>query len=317
MPQFVGAPVVTGKAKSASRSDNAGASPGGFGYGGQGGGARGAAGAGLDFSKIFGKAGGPGLPAPPGMGGSTGVGSGSIDMKKFLSGKGGARSNTNTGVIGPGIGGAGGSSQGGGFGNYSDADPDVSAAQKKLNDRYKQLAGREGQMDPFLMESINKLRERESADTTNRAIDRAGSQAGDWAAGMKERMAAQNAASGRGAGAQGGAIEGAAQRLQAKQAADISLGRERDLDNLALQGHNIRSSPSNLKLAQTGQTNDILGNITGSADMNAKLGLARQQLGLDEWNSQNDWAFKNKQLEQQGQMGQLDFYLELLRASGY
>lgn len=255
------------------------------------------------ISSIFGKKGGGSANTGGIMGGLRGHG----DFKNI--GGGGGQGSTG--------GSAGGGFSGPGITNTAQKDARIEQSQQMLDDRYKQLSSREGQMDPYLQESINKLRERESADTTGRAIDRAGSAAGDWAAGMKERMAATGAQRGQGQGYGGQAAEGAAQRLQAKSAADISLGRERDLDQLAIAGHQIRSAPSQLDLARTGQTNQVLGQIGGNADMGARIGLEQGRLGLDQWKAGEDSEYKKALLEQQGQQGQIDLYLKLLGAAGY
>lgn len=221
---------------------------------------------------------------------------------------------------GPGSGGGGGA--GGNFGgpnlnNFAQKDPRVEAAANKLDARYASLQAKEGQEDPYLMESVGNLRNRMSADTTARAIDRASSGAADYAAGMGERAAAAGARMGRGGDFGGSAIEAAAQRLQAKQAADISLGRERDLDTLALGGHNILSSPSQYGLAKSGQTNQLLGQVAGFAPTGAQLGLAQQGLGLEQWRTGADIGYKNALLQQQQQQGGIDNYLKVLALSGY
>lgn len=216
----------------------------------------------------------------------------------------------------------GGAAGGGSFGgpsltNFAQKDPRIEGTANTLENRYAQLKGQEGQMDPFLMESVGNLRNRMSADTTQRAIDRASSGASDYAAGLGERARVAGAQAGRGGDFGSAGIGAAAQRLQAKQAADISLGRERDLDALALGGHNILSAPSGLNLARTGLTNQAAGQMAGFAPTGANLGLAQQGLGLEQWKTGGDMAYKNALLNQQQQQGGLDAYLKILSMSGY
>jgi len=192
-------------------------------------------------------------------------------------------------------------------------DPRVEETAKKLSKRTQTLETQEGQMDPFLMESITNLRQRMSADPTRRAIERQGTAVGDWAAGMGERSREAAARSGRGAGFGGSAIESAAQRLQAKGAADISLGRERDLDQLAIAGQGILSAPSQLGLARTGLTQGAYGMESGFAPIGAQLGLEQQGLGLQQWQAAQDAAYKQGLLRQGG----VDSLIKLLAASGY
>lgn len=210
--------------------------------------------------------------------------------------------------------------------NFAQKDPRVEYAQEQLKGRYQQLLGREGQMDPFLQESIQNLRQRQSADTTARATDVASSRIRDQQAGQEAALASRAARTGSAGGGYGQLAE-ASQRAQAKAAADIQLGRERDLDQLAIAGHNILQSPSQLALAQSGQSNQMLGTLAGQADMGARLGLAQQGLGLEQWKATQDAAYKNAMLPiemqraqmglQQSQMGLMGQYFDLLKGMGY
>jgi hypothetical protein len=134
---------------------------------------------------------------------------------------------------------------------------------------------------------------------------------------MKQRLAGTAARTGRGAGFGGEAAEQAAQRLQARQAADISLGRERDLDQLAIQGAGIRAAPSQFELAQRGLTAGAAGQMAGFAPTGAQLGLQQQGLGLQQWQTAADTAYKQALLQQQQQQGQLDAYMKMAALSGY
>lgn len=211
----------------------------------------------------------------------------------------------------------GGPASGPALQNYAQKDPRIEGTADALTKRRKALEAQEGQLDPFQMESIQNLRARMSADPTQRAIDRASSGAADWAAGMKERGAAAGARMGRGGGFATTGIEGAAQRLQAKQAADIALGRERDLDALTIQGNQILQAPSQYGLARQGLTQGAYGQEAGFAPTGANLGLAQQRLGLDQYLGAGELDYKQALLQQQGLGNQMDLYMKMLSLAGY
>ena len=136
-----------------------------------------------------------------------------------------------------------------------------------------------------MAESKKALDARMSSDTTGRAMDRVATQARDLAAGMGAQADIQGAQTGRGPGYQAGSIGEAAQRYAAKGAADVALGREGQLDTLALGSQNsLNSLYGQNPYAQT-----------------AQLGLAQQGLGLDAWRAQQDAALRQQQLNQQQQ----------------
>ena len=147
---------------------------------------------------------------------------------------------------------------------------------------------------------------RRSSDTTGRAMDRVSTQARDLAAGMGAQADIQGAQTGRGPGYAAGSIGEAAQRYAAKGAADVALGREGQLDTLALGSQNsLNSLYGQNPYAQT-----------------AQLGLAQQGLGLDAWKAQQDAALRRQQLyqqqmqfNQQQQGSPLDWYRMLYGSS--
>lgn len=192
-----------------------------------------------------------------------------------------------------GVGPVGGGGGGGPFGaggppastNTAQNNPAVSSWLEKIGREFE--GAPRGGADPYLEESIGNLRTRQATDTTERAIQRATGQIKDQAAGQKAMLAS-------GLGRRGLAGSGAAEKLSkrvdddaarraAGAATDITLGRERDLDNLAIAGHNILASPSTLSLARSGQLQNLLAAGMGGANTLAQIGLADRGLNLQQW----------------------------------
>lgn len=163
--------------------------------------------------------------------------------------------------------------------------------------------------DPLLMENVQNLRNRLSTDTTGRAIDRAGSKIADAAAGAKAGMRtnlARRGISGTGAGEQQlEQVDQAAQRAQAGSAADISLGREHDLDALVLGGEGIMRAPGEMGLAKEGQILSTIGQGAGNAAQREQL--AQGWAGVGNQQRQTDIAAQNQAMVQ---------YLALMRFYG-
>jgi hypothetical protein len=170
--------------------------------------------------------------------------------------------------------------------------------------------------DPLLEESIGNLRERMSTDTTGRAIDRAQSKNADVVAGQRRALTGRLSRSGL--GGQAGLsnklnmrLDDKLARANAGAAADISLGRERDLDSLTLAGHGILSAPGQRELQQQQIANGLLNTGLGAASSLAGIGLGQQQLGLQQWNSQNAAQMERARFEaaerarREGQMAAL------------
>lgn len=129
-----------------------------------------------------------------------------------------------------------------------------------------------------LDEQYAAYKKRLSTDTTGRAIDRATGSIADAAAGRKAGQATQLARRGvlgTGVGDQeSGKIDAAAQRAQAGASADISLGRERQLDALVLGGQGIAGAPGQYALdrERVGQ------GWAGVGLQQAGLGLEQQRI---------------------------------------
>jgi len=210
--------------------------------------------------------------------------------------------------------------------NYAQKDPRIEQANRMLDQRYQQSASKEGQMDPYLMESIQNLRTQMGSDQTGRATNRALSSIRDQASGLEQAARERSAMTGQGGGMMG-KISEAAQRQGAKAASDIQLAQQQRKDALTLGGHQILGSPAQLEQQRTAQTNALLGQITGSAGQGAQLGLQQQGLGLESWKAANDVGLRKQALDQQmalapydlaqRQMGLYGSYLDLLGKAGY
>jgi hypothetical protein len=126
----------------------------------------------------------------------------------------------------------------------------------------------------------NEYKKRLSADPTKRATDRMTSAVRDATTGLNKELGGNMARRGilqsgiRTSGEQ--ALAGQAQRQIASGAADIAMGRERDLDNLTMGGLPIMTAQD-------------------------QLGLSKQRLGLDQWSAQNQAEVQRQQLQLQAQ----------------
>ena len=166
--------------------------------------------------------------------------------------------------------------------NRTEADPKMEAAWTRASGRVGTLEAREGREDPYLREHMDRFRGRMSSDTTDRAIGRATGAIRGQAAGARSAQEARNAAMGRTAGYGGSGIDEAAQRAKARAAADITMGRERDLDALTMAGTGLFALPGQRTLQQEGLTNQAIAGMTGAAGQSGSLDLSRLGLGLQQ-----------------------------------
>ncbi len=143
-----------------------------------------------------------------------------------------------------------------------------------------------GAVDPFQAESIQNVRNRMSADTTKRAINVADSGIQDSLAGAMQRMRENAARAGTGGNVapQTDALEQGAQRASAGAAANIALGRERDLDALALGSNAALQAPSQRETSllgmQSGEANAIAGDQQSSLSQALETWRAQQNVEL-------------------------------------
>lgn len=153
------------------------------------------------------------------------------------------------------------------------------------------ITGRDENLDYLTAEYKKRL----GQEPTQRAMDRAASEIRDTASGLQKELGESIARRGFSAGTSGVEDElrtrlaEGAQRAIGKSSADISLGREKDLDALVMGGAGLMRAPS-------------------------ELALARQGLGLRQWESQNaaeiareqaDIARQNAGIQQQTAMADL------------
>lgn len=140
----------------------------------------------------------------------------------------------------------------------------------------------------------NQYKSRLTNDPTQRAIDRSTSSIRDATSGLSKELGGNLARrgvsqAGLATNARGDLAQNAQQQI-ARASSDISLGRERDLDQMTMGG---------------------LG-IMGAQD---QLGLSKQRLGLDQWSAQNQaeiarqqLGLQSQQIAQQGQQSLMDMW---------
>lgn len=216
--------------------------------------------------------------------------------------------------------------------NTGAASPEITAALDRLKVRTDLSGTREGAVDPNLQTQINRLGDRLSTDTTERAVDRATSRARDAAAGMQGALDERFARS----GGAGGGVEGrgrtqisdAAARAQAKAAADIEMGELARKDALVLGGQHIMAAPGQERLIREGATDKLTLAGVDASRIPADLALQQQGLGIRQWEGQNNFNLANARLgldaqnmanqnARANQQQMLDQWLAMMRASGY
>ena len=224
---------------------------------------------------------------------------------------------TATGASGAGAGAPAGPATPTTFTNTAQANPDMQAALKEYQDRIAQQKAREGQTNPLLDEQVKNLRERMSADQTQRATDRAGSNIRDFAAGQKAAASGSASRMGRPQGFRDASIDEAAQRNSAKASADIQMGQQDRLDRLVLGGSQIMGAPGQEALAREAGVTGLVGGLMGQAGAGAQLGLQQQQLGLQQYQTQANLELERQRMAQAQAQQQQALMLELLRSGGY
>lgn len=185
-------------------------------------------------------------------------------------------------------------------------DPAQREFMEKMHQRIDQSTQREGQPDQYQQESINNLRGRMSADTTQRATDVTNQRVNDAAAGSQKALTADMARRGiRGdsgvAADLSSRITEQAQRQKAGNAAQIQLGREGQLDALALGGNAALQAPSQRNLQQQNLTNNLIGNQGQAMNQNTQNQLGSQRLGLEQYQTSQQGALAQQQMQMQAQ----------------
>jgi hypothetical protein len=175
---------------------------------------------------------------------------------------------------------------------------------------FNAVTSKAGVVDPNQAKAISNIEGRMSADTTARAIQNAQSASQDALAGQIQAAKERAAAGGTSSNIQNQiqALTDQAARNQAAQAAGITLGRERDLDALALGSVGAYGAPSQRELSLlglgAGAAGDIAGARLGELSQNQATAAAAQAAQV----AQQQLAI---QAAQQQQNAMLDLYRTL------
>lgn len=174
--------------------------------------------------------------------------------------------------------------------NTAQANPDITASMSHIRDRAAELRDRENQKDPNLELQVDRLGDRMSSDTRQRAANFAAQDVNARARGAQKALTSTLARRGiTGTGVeddQRANIEGAAQRENAHNAAQIGLADENRLDALTINGQQIMAAPGQQKLAETSQTNSLYPLELSAATGNASDMRAQQNLAQNQWSAQ-------------------------------
>ena len=199
---------------------------------------------------------------------------------------------------GGGFGGGGGGFGGGGFGGggfggggggggwspesikvESEASPHLEEMTRRWEAQQAAIMAQAHETDQNLQDQINLYKERMGEGPTTRAIERASSTIRDFAAGQAHNAMTAGAAMGRGQGYGATGIAESAQRAQAGAAADISLGREGQLDKLLMAGQRTMEAPAAYRQGYYGMGSQFFNQAPYGAQANYMLGS--QGLGLE------------------------------------
>lgn len=201
--------------------------------------------------------------------------------------------------------------------NTAPVNQDLQEVANDYKKRYKQSQATENAEDPRLTQQYNQYQSRLGADVTKRAIGRATLANADVATGQKQayqEAAAARGVSGTGAAADvSGRFDEAARRRSAGAAADISLGREGQLDALTLGGLGIAGAQSNLNLARAGATNSLYGNAANTVGAPSAQNLAERGFNLQQYSTQAQIDLQRQQAEQARQAQQEQAYRNALQ----
>jgi hypothetical protein len=168
------------------------------------------------------------------------------------------------------------------------------------------MTDREGQRDYNLEAQVNRLGQRMSSDTRQRAQDFAAQDVNARArasqSALKEQLARRGIRQDSGfAMERSSQIDDQARRENARGAAGIALADEGRLDNLTLGGQQIMSAPGQYGLQREGMTNSLMAPWLQAAQANAQQGLGDRGLNLQQWQAGNNF---NLAASGQGQAAQ-------------
>jgi hypothetical protein len=226
-----------------------------------------------------------------------GIGTGGGGGGSFMVGGNRGQAQQSSGGSG-GFGGGGAGGVGGAGGNVSvpelslksERSSDLDQAASQYQQQMNTLQQRANSQDENLNWQVNQYKSRLGEGPTTRAIERSASAVRDMMAGQMEDAAHAGAAGGRGEGFGAGGLGESAQRAAAGAAANISLGREGQLDALTIGGQGIMAAPG-----QRQQGYDQMGaNFYGQnpAQAQANYGMGSQRLGLDAYLGQGNLAIQ-------------------------
>jgi hypothetical protein len=176
--------------------------------------------------------------------------------------------------------------------------PQLQESERRFEEQLQHLRDQAAKRDENLQFQVEQYKSRLGEGPTTRAIERSASAIRDQLAGLTAQAEHQAAMGGRGRGFGQAGLAEAAQRAQAGAAADISLGRERDIDALTIAGQGIMGAPGQRELAY----NQLAGQFYGLNPYlaQAQHGLAEKQLGLQAYLGQGDLGLR--ELEAQARM---------------
>ena len=188
------------------------------------------------------------------------------------------------GFGGGGFGGPGGPGGPGGFQATpikieSQASPHLEEATRRWEQQQEAIMKQAMTRDQNLQDQIAMYKERMGEGPTTRAIERATSTIRDFAAGQAHEATTAGAAGGRGAGFGAAGLGESAQRAQAGAAANISLGREGQLDQLFGMGQRTMEAPGRQRQAYMGMGSQFFGQAPYGQQ--AQYMLGSQGLGLE------------------------------------
>ncbi len=184
--------------------------------------------------------------------------------------------------------------------NTAQKDPGLTEFTNSIKDRIGTMQGREGQGDPNLQTQVDRLGNRMSSDTRQRAQDFAAQDINARARAnqtmLKEQLARRGIRGDSGLAIESGQkIQETAQREAARSAAGIGLADETRQDALTLGGQQIMSAPGQYGLAREGMTNSLFPAQLQGASTQAATGLADRNLNLNQWQAANDFALRGNE----------------------
>lgn len=180
----------------------------------------------------------------------------------------------------------------------ADPSPQLQESRRRFEQQMNRLQQQAQKRDENLDFQIQQYKDRLGEGPTTRAIERSASAVRDQLAGLTAGAERQAAMTGRGEGFGQSGLADAAQRYQAGAAADIALGRERDLDRLTIAGQGIMAAPGQREMGYDQMASQFYG--MNPYLQQAQHGLAEKGLGLQAYLGQGDLGLR--ELEAQARL---------------